>query len=76
MGGWQSHPPEKTYEIQNSGWKQGITVQNHALTPRKLGVLKDSVSYNYDFQGQRNLWKSTLTFLDLLNCQKCLFGKH
>ena len=31
---------------------------------------------NYDFQGQRNLWKSTLTFLILWNCQKCFFGKR
>ena len=31
---------------------------------------------NYDFQGQWNLSKSTLTFLVLWNCQKCFFGKR
>ena len=30
---------------------------------------------NCEFQSQRNLWKNTLTFLALWNCQKCLFGK-
>ena len=48
MGGWESHPRRKN--LINS--KLGMETRNYsskswyeALTPRKLGVLKDSVSY-------------------------------
>ena len=66
MGEWESHPRRKN--LINS--KLGMETRNYsskswyeALTPRKLGVLKDSVSYELCLQGQWNLWKSTLTFL-------------
>ena len=66
MGEWESHPRRKN--LINS--KLGMERRNYsskswyeALTPRKLGVLKDSVSYELCLQGQWNLWKSTLTFL-------------
>ena len=57
-GGWESHPRQKN--LRNS--KLGIETKNHssklwyeALTPRKLGELKDSVSYELRFPGSEEL---------------------
>ena len=61
-------PPSKfkKFKIGDGNEEFPFKTWYESLTPRKPGVLKDSVSYEfYDFRGQRNLWKSTLTFLVL-----------
>ena len=79
MGGREPHPRRKN--LRNS--KLGMETRNYslkswyeALTPNKLGVLKDSVSHELWLPKSAELVEDTLTFLVSWNCQKCLFGKR
>ena len=58
IGGWESHPRQKI--LRNS--KLGMETRNYSskswyetLTPRKLDVLKDSVSYELWLPGSAEL---------------------